>query len=145
VTAVDNDRTITDSIGLITDMIAAADASLALDRIHSVVVSVAGRRAKARRLATALASRPAVLLDGRSPAPRAVGELLSALRTAGATVISPPCCAGCGKHLRTFTRKGEDWYCGPCEHRRAPCAGCGETAQPHESTKAGGSPRPILR
>jgi hypothetical protein len=41
-------------------------------------------------------------------------------------VISPPCCAACGKGLRTFTRKGQDWYCGPCEHRRAPCAGCGE-------------------
>jgi hypothetical protein len=53
--------------------------------------------------------------------------LLGALRTAGATVISPPCCAACGKRLRTFTRKGQDWYCGPCEHRRASCAGCGQT------------------
>ena len=71
--------------------------------------------------------RPAeVLLDGRSPAPRAVGDLLRALRAAGATVVSPPCCAACGKHLRSFTRRGEHWYCGPCEHRHATCAGCGK-------------------
>ncbi len=61
--------------------------------------------------------------------PRAVGELLGALRTAGATAISPPCCAACSKHLQTFTRKGQDWYCGSCEHHRASCAGCGKTTR----------------
>jgi hypothetical protein len=127
VTADEPGRAIWDPVGLIMDLITAADPGLAGDRIQAVVVAVAGGRAKSRRLAAALASRPGVLLDGRSPAPRAVGELLGALRAAGATVISPPCCAGCGKGLRSFTRKGQDWYCGPCEHRRAPCAGCGET------------------
>jgi hypothetical protein len=127
VTPVEQDRAISDPVGLITDLIITADPGLAPERIHSVVGTVAGGRAKARRLAAALATRPGVLLDGRSPAPRAVGELLGALRAAGATVISPPCCTACGKHLRTFTRKGQDWYCGPCEHRRAPCAGCGKT------------------
>ena len=114
-------------IGLITDLVAAAEPHLALDRISSVVVAVAGGRAKSRRLAAALAARPGVLLDGRSPAPRVVGELLRALRAAGATAISPPSCATCGKALRTFTRRGEHWYCDPCEQRRAPCAGCGKT------------------
>ena len=114
-------------IGLITDLVAAAEPHLALDRIRSVVVAVAGGRAKSRRLAAALAARPGVLLDGRSPAPRVVGELLRALRAAGATAISPPSCATCGKALRTFTRRGEHWYCDPCEQRRAPCAGCGKT------------------
>jgi hypothetical protein len=126
VTPVESDRAICDPVGLITDLITAADPSLAPERIHSIVVAVGGGRAKSRRLAAALASRPGVLLDGRSPAPRAVSELLGALRAAGATAISPPCCAACGKHLRTFTRKGQDWYCGPCEHRRTRCAGCGE-------------------
>lgn len=74
-----------------------------------------------------MAERPEVLHDGRSPAPRAIGELLQKLREAGATAISPRCCATCGKHLRTLTRKGQDWYCGPCQHRRAACAGCGQT------------------
>ena len=113
-------------IGLITDLVAAAEPHLALDRISSVVVAVAGGRAKSRRLAAALAARPGVLLDA-VPAPRVVGELLRALRAAGATAISPPSCATCGKALRTFTRRGEHWYCGPCEQRRAPCAGCGKT------------------
>lgn len=125
-TVVEQDRAIADPIGLITDLVAAAEPHLALDRIRSVVVAVAGGRAKSRRLAAALAARPGVLLDGRSPAPRVVGELLRALRAAGATAISPPSCATCGKALRTFTRRGEHWYCGPCEQRRAPCAGCGE-------------------
>jgi hypothetical protein len=49
------------------------------------------------------------------------------VRAAGATAISPPCCAGCGKPLQTFTRKGQDWYCSSCEHRRACCASCGKT------------------
>ena len=125
-TVVEQDRAIADPIGLITALVAAAEPHLALDRIRSVVVAVAGGRAKSRRLAAALAARPGVLLDGRSPAPRVVGELLRALRAAGATAISPPSCATCGKALRTFTRRGEHWYCGPCEQRRAPCAGCGE-------------------
>lgn len=126
-TTTEQDRAISDPVGLITDLVAAAEPHLAPDRIRSAVVAVAAGRAKARRLAAALALRPAVLLDGRSPAPRAVGELLVAVRAAGATAISAPCCAGCGKPLQTFTRKGQDWYCGCCEHRRACCASCGKT------------------
>ena len=126
-TAADADRAIADPIALITDLVAAVEPGLVADRIRGVVGTVAGGRAKSRRLASALAERPAVLCDGRSPAPRAVGDLLRALRAAGATAISPPCCAACGRQLRSFTRRGEHWYCGPCEHRRAPCAGCGET------------------
>jgi hypothetical protein len=122
----DRDRAIADPIGLITDLVAAVEPSLDIDRIRCVVVTVAGGRAKSRRLASALAGRPAVLHDGRSPAPRAVGDLLRALRAAGAAAISPPCCAACGKRLRSFTRRGQHWYCGPCDQRRAPCAGCGE-------------------
>ncbi|MFG2041974.1 hypothetical protein [Dactylosporangium sp. NPDC048998] len=53
--------------------------------------------------------------------------MLVAVRAAGATAISAPCCAGCGKPLQTFTRKGQDWYCSSCEHRRACCASCGQT------------------
>lgn len=126
-TTIEQDRAISDPVGLITDLVAAVDPGLAPDRIQPAVAAVTGGRAKSRRLAAALASRPAVLLDGRSPAPRAVGELLTALRAAGATAISAPCCAGCGKPLQTFTRKGQDWYCSACEHRRDCCAGCGKT------------------
>jgi len=38
--------------------------------IEDVVISVVGGRAKRRKLAQALARRPAILTDGRSPAPR---------------------------------------------------------------------------
>jgi hypothetical protein len=127
VTTAAQDRAITDPIGLITDLVTTAEPHLTPDQVRSVAIAAAGGRAKARRLAAALAERPEVLHDGRSPAPRAIGDLLRGLREAGATTISPPCCTTCGKHLRTFTRKGQDWYCGPCQQRRASCAGCGQT------------------
>ena len=91
------------------------------------MTSVAGGRAKRRKLAQALAERPSVLTDGRSPAPRAVGDLLIALRKAGARAVSPPACTGCGKDLRTMQRRGQDWYCGVCGPVRLPCAACGNT------------------
>ena len=40
-TVVEQDREIADPIGLITDLVAAAEPHLALDRIRSVVVAVA--------------------------------------------------------------------------------------------------------
>ena len=122
-----SDRVISDPVGLITDLIAAVECRLTREQIRAVAAEVAGGRAKSRRLASALAGRPAVLADGRSPAPRAVGDLLVALREAGAQTVSPPCCARCGKQLRTFQRRGQDWYCSVCEQRaepnRAPRAG----------------------
>jgi 3-hydroxyisobutyrate dehydrogenase-like beta-hydroxyacid dehydrogenase len=86
------------------------EARRGLDRaaITDVVSRVAGGRAKRRRLAQALLGRPVVLADGRSPAPRVVGDLLIALRKAGADSVSPPVCATCGKRLRTLQRRGED-------------------------------------
>src|SRR5260370_10533996 len=103
-----------------------ADVELALDRaaIAGVVTRVAGGRSKQRRLAQALTASPSVLADGRSPAPRAAGELLIALRKAGAASISPPVCARCGKHRRAMQRRGQDWYCPACWRRRRPCAAC---------------------
>jgi hypothetical protein len=92
-----------------------------------VVATIAGGRAKRRRLAQALLDRPTVLADGRSPAPRGVGDLLIALRKAGAVTISPPVCTECGKLLRTFQRRGENWFCGVCGPLREPCAACGKT------------------
>ena len=81
-----------------------------------------------------------MLADGRSPAPRAVGDLLLALRQAGAQSLSPPRCARCGKPLRTFRRRGQDWYCAPCGQRAEPCAGCGK-ARPVASRDRAGQPR----
>jgi hypothetical protein len=102
-----------------------------------VVIAVAGGRAKSRRLASALAGRPEVLADGKSPAPRAVGDLLLALRKAGAAAVSPPCCAGCGKQLRTFQRRGQNWYCAVCEQHTGPCAACGNTRRISSRDRAG--------
>jgi hypothetical protein len=93
--------------------------------IEAAVSSVAGGRAKRRRLAQALLDRPAVLTDGRSPAPRGVADLLIALRDAGAADVSAPVCADCGKPLRTFQRRDQDWYCSVCGPRRKRCASCG--------------------
>ena len=66
-----------------------------------------------------------MLTDGRSPAPRVVGNLLITLRKAGASTISAPVCAQCGKPLRTLQRRGQDWYCGTHGPEAESCAGCG--------------------
>ena len=83
-------RIASDPIGLITDLVAAVECQLTREQIQAVAADVVGGRAKSRRLASALAERPAVLADGRSPAPRAVGDLLVALRRALAQTVSPP-------------------------------------------------------
>ena len=108
---------LTDPLGVVVDLVAGSETALDRARIADVVVGVAGGRAKRRRLAQALRQRPTVLTDGRSPAPRAVGNLLIALRNAGAIGISAPVCAECGRGLRTLQRRGQNWYCG-CTARR---------------------------
>jgi hypothetical protein len=119
------ERVVSDPIGSIVDLVAKVEQRLTSEQIRTVVSAVAGGRAKSRRLAAALAERSGVLIDGRSPAPRAVGDLLLALRQAGAQAVSPPCCAECGKQLRTFQRRGQNWYCSVCDQRTEPCAACG--------------------
>ena len=81
------ERAVSDPIGLVTELVAAVEPRLTPEQIRAVAAAVAGGRAKSRRLASALADRPAVLADGRSPAPRAVGDLLIALREAGARSV----------------------------------------------------------
>jgi hypothetical protein len=78
------ERAVSDPAGLITDLVAAAEHRLTREQVEVVVTAVAGGRAKSRRLASALAGRPGVLADGRSPAPRVVGDLLIAMRQAAA-------------------------------------------------------------
>ncbi|WP_159041847.1 hypothetical protein [Streptomyces aureus] len=119
------DRAVKDPIGLITDLVTDVEKELGAERIRAAVTAVAGGRAKSRSLAKALAMRSAVLTDGRSPAPRAIGDLLIELRKAGASAIAAPVCAECGKKLRTLQRKGQDWYCSVCGQERAECTACG--------------------
>jgi hypothetical protein len=129
---------VSDPIGLIVDLVAAVEGELTPERIRVVATAVAGGRAKSRRLAAALAGRPEVLADGRSPAARVVGDLLLALRQAGATGVSPPRCAECCKHLRSFQRRGQHWYCAACGPRPQPCAFCGNTSVVASRDRAGG-------
>ncbi|MBC8989583.1 hypothetical protein [Micromonospora chalcea] len=72
------------------------DAALVRATVAGVV---GGHAAKRRRLAQAIFERPQVLVDGQSPAPSVVGQLLLALRQAGVAQVSAPRCAGCGKGL----------------------------------------------
>lgn len=130
-------RAVSDPIGLIVDLVVAVEHQLKPEQIRTVVTAVAGGRAKSRRLASALAERPEVLGDGKSPAPRAAGDLLLALRKAGATAVPPPSCAECDKPLRTFQRRGQDWYCAVCEQHTKPCAACGNTRRISSRDRAG--------
>jgi hypothetical protein len=117
---------LSDPIGVVVDLVCAADPALDRAMVEAVVAGIAGGRAKRRRLARALLDRPTLLADGRSPAPRVVADLLIALRKAGAEQISPPVCATCGKPLRTLQRRGQDWYCAVCGPRPRRCAACGQ-------------------
>ncbi|MER7672435.1 site-specific integrase [Kitasatospora sp. NPDC096128] len=131
------DRAISDPIGTIANLVAAIEPQLAIEQIRTMVTSLEGGRAKARRLASHLAEHPGVLTDSRSPAPRAIGDLLIALREAGASHISPPCCADCGKPMRTFQRRGQDWYCWSHRPQPQPCAACGNTRRITTRDRAG--------
>jgi GrpB-like predicted nucleotidyltransferase (UPF0157 family) len=124
---VDIPDVLADPVGAAAGLIIAVEPGLGRAAAEEAVTSVAAGRAKRRKLAHALTQRPLVLTDGRSPAPRVVGDLLIALRKAGATVISAPACAGCGKHLRTMQRRGQDWYCSACGPQREACASCGKS------------------
>jgi hypothetical protein len=115
-----------DPISVMAGLIADADPALAQTAITETVTRLAGGRAKQRRLAQALLDRPAILHDGRSPAPRVIADLLLALRAAGSVRISAPVCAGCAKPLGSLQRRGEDWWCGPCADRPEPCSACGQ-------------------
>src|ERR1700719_1688444 len=95
-----------DPIGVIVGLVVERDPGLDRAVLEMVVAEVAGGRAKRRRLAQALLDKPEVLGDGRSPAPRAVADLLIAVRKAGASGIAAPVCAECGKQLRTIQRRG---------------------------------------
>jgi len=116
---------LTDPVGVVVDLVRGVEPVLDREAIGELVRRVAAGRAKRRRLADALLANPSLLAHGRSPAPRVVGNLLIALRQAGAVAVSPPVCADCGKALRTLQRRGQDWYCGTHGPRPEPCAGCG--------------------
>jgi hypothetical protein len=128
---------ISDPIGVIAGLVTDIEAGLERSRVEALVTGVAGGRAKRRRLAQALAERPEILTDGRSPAPRALGDLLITLVKAGATTISPPICAKCGQRLRTLQRRGEDWYCWLCGPVRLPCANRGDVERVHSRDRDG--------
>jgi hypothetical protein len=117
---------ISDPLGVIVKLVVAVDPALPPAVVEELVKALAPSRATRRRLAQALYDRPDILAAGRSPAPRVAGDLLVALRRAGSERISPPCCATCGKHLRTFQRRGLDWYCSVCGAVLVACASCGE-------------------
>ena len=115
-----------DPIGVMVDLVLSQRPGLDRAVVTGIAGRVAGGRAKRRQLAQALLDRPGVLTDGRSPAARAVADLLIALNKAGAAHVSVPICAECGKRLRTVQRRGEHWYCGVCGPRREPCSACGQ-------------------
>ncbi len=118
-----------DPLDALTAAVAAADPGVDGDTVRLVVGQVGGGRAKRRRLAAAVIDHPSVLRAGRSPAPRVVGDLLLALRAAGATGISPPCCAGCDRAITSLQRRGEHWYCSSCFVHPQACAACGHERQ----------------
>lgn len=128
-----------DPLGVVVDLIEGREPGLDRVVIADVVDAVAGGRAKQRRLAQALLDKPGVLVAGRSPAPQVVGNLLLALREAGAHTISAPVCAGCGRPLGALIRCGQDWLCATCGSRpKRACSSCGREKQINSIDRHGG-------
>jgi hypothetical protein len=113
-----------------------ADPAVDQDAIAEIVAAVAPGRSTRRRLAQTLLDRPSLLADGCSPAPRVAGDFLVALIKLGVSV-SPPRCANCSKHLATFHRRGQDWYCGVCGPTPLACAVCGRVRKVAARDRAG--------
>jgi len=111
--------------GVVVAAVCKVDPRADRDGVEGVVAAIAPGRCGRRRLAQAVSDRPSLLTDGRSPAPRVAGDLLVALRKLG-VAVSPPCCANCSKQLRSFQRRGEDWYCAACVRTPLECAACGK-------------------
>jgi hypothetical protein len=128
---------ISDPLGTIVGLVITLDPALAANVVQEAVAAAAGRKFSQRRLAQALVERPEVLVDGRSPAPRAVGDLLVGLRKLGTTSISAPRCANCDKEMRSFHCRDGHWYCAVCGPRWVPCAGCGERRRVAAIDRAG--------
>jgi hypothetical protein len=128
---------LTDPLGVVVELVTEIGSGLDVAVLSGVVAAVAPGRNVRRRLAHALTERPALLTDGRSPAPRIVGSLLIALRRAGAVNICEPVCTGCGKKLRTMQRRGQDWYCSVCGPETLQCASCGRIRKIHSRDRQG--------
>jgi hypothetical protein len=128
-----------DPIGTVTAVVTAVDPTLDQDTVREIVGRVGGGRARRRRLAAALADDASVLTSGRSPAPIVVGDLLLALRAAGASGVSRPRCAACGRELTSMQRHGEHWYCSVCVRRlsQRECASCGQRRSVASRDRAG--------
>jgi len=127
-----------DPVGTVVSLVTAADPALGHDLVRRIVEQVGGGRSKRRRLAVELAGDPSVLTTGQSPASKVAGDLMLALRAAGATGISPPWCAACGRRVTSMQRRGEHWYCAPCFVRPQECAGCGNTRKSRSVTGRAG-------
>jgi hypothetical protein len=123
--AVHTAEVLADPVGVVVDLVCGVEPALDRGAVGELVQRLAAGRVKRRRLAQALLDKPTLLTDGRSPAPRVVGNLLIALRKAGAESISAPVCTECGKQLRTLQRRGQDWYCGVHGPEAEECNGCG--------------------
>ena len=132
---------LTDPVAAVVAVVTTVDPAVDRDTVRAAV-GQAGGPARRRRLAVALAADPSLLTSGRSPAPTVVGDLLLALRAAGAAGISPPRCAGCDREITSLQRHGQDWYCCVCVRRLAPrpCASCGQR-RPVASRDRVGGPR----
>jgi hypothetical protein len=118
-----------DPVSVIVSTIRDVDEDLDPALIEAALTTAGARPTRLRQLAQALADRREVLTDGRSPAPQCIGDLLIALRKAGATRISAPVCATCGRQMSTAQRVGQDSCCPGCKRERLleQCAGCGKT------------------
>jgi hypothetical protein len=126
VTTVAAEEVLADPIGVIVRLVARVEHGLDGERVREVVISVAGGRAKRRRLAQILAGSPDLLTTGGPPVPWSVGQLLRGLRAAGATSIALPRCGECGRTVSYLISRAGCLICSPCRDTPQTCSKCGD-------------------
>ncbi|WP_460069065.1 hypothetical protein [Streptomyces sp. YKOK-I1] len=118
-----------DPDGVILRAVLCAEPALGTDVVARVVAQVAPDRTRRRRLARGLQEDPGLLTSGRPQGPRIVGDLIAALRRAGAVRVVPAGCGSCGRQRPLPYIKGTVRICGTCGHRRFSrrevCSVCG--------------------
>jgi hypothetical protein len=110
---------------VVVDLLCEVERSLPRDRVGEVAARVVRGRAAHRRIALELLRNPQVLRTGLSPCAVMVGDLLLALKKAGAVQLAAPRCRFCGREVPYVNKRARDWGCGRCLRKPEECARCG--------------------
>lgn len=112
----------------VVQLVGRTERTLDPEQVREAVLEVASRRVDWHRIAIELRDNPGVLQTGCGPSQLKVGNMLAALKKAGAEQVAWPRCCDCGREIaKLMSRRGGLWACSTCTRPMIACAGCGGT------------------